>query len=319
VIALSSGRIRLLVRIAVYVGLVLGILLLRRGGDAWRLPGRPPAATPEGGVLVVVGAEVAPSLVRAWADAYARDYPALALRVEGGGTNHALEALLERRADVAFLARAPSAAEQTLFRGSHGDTLAWLPVALGAWLVLHGAPGSIGAFTPADLRRVAGGIALERPGGRVERLYVPDPNFGWWDAFAASLGIAPDPARGTVVFLADPAAVAEAVVADPASLGLASSLAPPAEDPRIAPVPVRADTAAGAALPDAADVAGGAYPLVHRLIAACRPGGPPHAAMYLTYLASARGQRHAERAGFLPVRRVAREVYLTRHSPGTSE
>ena len=99
---------------------------------------------------------------------YRRDYPDLDIRIQGGGTNQALEDLVNRRADVAFLSRPPTPAEQDLFRQVDGDTAIVEPVGIGAIVVLAGSeafdreppPGTVchdrGTARRIDGRRHAG-------------------------------------------------------------------------------------------------------------------------------------------------------------------
>lgn len=293
---------RVLVRIGIYLAVIAVLFVVRSR--------REPAPPPEGSAradsaLVVAGASLAPRLLPAWSTGWARDYPT-PVTARTGGTNHALEALLSGRADVALLTRPPSADENALLPGAPEDTLSCYPVAYAALLVLQHVGGDRAAVSCEELRARLDGASREE-----ERLWIADPNLGWWDALRASLELpaAPGPS-GSVRFLADAAAVVRAVADDPGSLGVVSSLA---WEPRpdVAALPVRPDGAEAPVVPSDASVAEGRYPLAHHLWAACRPRARGAAAMFVTYLTSARGQRLVEREGFLPARRVAREVYLT--------
>ncbi len=158
------------------------------------------------------------------------------------------------------------------------------------------------------------GLVTGAAGASFDRLYVPDPNVGTWDAMRTGLGIPADEPAAGVVFLKDEAAVIEAVAADPRGAGLASSFSLPAD---LAPLGVRAlavrpDAGRPAATPGYEEIAYGEYPFIHHLIAACRAGGSIEGAMFVTYLTSDRGQRQIERAGILPARQTLREIVLTR-------
>ncbi len=293
---------RVLVRIAVYLA-VIAVLFVVRGR---RDPSPPPdGRAPADPALIVAGASLAPRLVPAWSAAWARDYPT-PVTAQPGGTTHALEALLSGRADVALLTRPPTADENAFLPGAPEDTLPCYPVAYAALLVLQRAAGGRTAVSCGELRAM-----LDGPPREGERLWIADPNLGWWDALRASLDLPPAPGpSGSVRFLADAAAVGQATADDPGSLGVVSSLAWTTR-PDVIALPVRPDGAGAPVVPSDASVAEGRYPLAHHLWAACRPGARGAAAMFVTYLTSARGQRLVEREGFLPARRVAREVYLT--------
>jgi len=64
------------------------------------------------------------------------------------------------------------------------------------------------------------------------------------------------------------------------------------------------------------EIAEGRYPFYHHLYASICGGGNAQARKFLTYLSSDSGQRVIERAGFLPQRRVLREVHLSKKSIG---
>lgn len=299
---------RILIRVAVYLAVIAALFLVRsRGNGSFPFPSAP-ASAPAESTLVVAGASLAPELLREWTAGWGRNYPTRIV-AEPGGTSGALEALLEGRAGVALLVRAPTREEEALRGVAHGDTIPCYPVAFGALRVLGGRAGPRTEVSTSELRDL-----LEGRGGAT-RLYLPDPNSGWCDALRASLGLpAARDAPPGVVFLADPESVAVAVARDPAALGVVSALAAPATRDDVVVLPVRAEGSVAAAHPDDASVADGTYPLAHHLYAACLPEARGAAVMFLTYLTSAGAQRLAERAGFLPARRVAREVYLTTHA-----
>lgn len=306
--------LRLQVRVAIYV-VVIAVLFLVRGGMDWnRLLSLVPGAAPDS-TLSLAGADLAPDLVARIADHVHRDDPDLRIDVAGGGTAQALEALINRRSDVAFLCRPPTAAEQDLFRSTDGDTALWYPIALGGLVLLAGesAPDSLTTARLGDfLRRGAD------PG--FDRLYAADPNLGLWDAFTRALGAPGAAPPERVIFLAGEEAVIEAVLADPRSLGLASSLSLPRYPARPEVRRVLIRSGAGRWFPPTYEAIGsGEYPLHHRLYVACLQGAAPPGSRFVTHVVSARGQRQIERAGFLPARRVSREVVLTRNAPGGPE
>jgi ABC-type phosphate transport system substrate-binding protein len=323
----SRRRLWFLIRIAVYLAVIVG-LILARGGVPWRqfktaLKG----AGNQHPTLTLVGRDLAPPLVERLATEYQRDYPALTVDLLPGGTNHALDALLGREADVAFLLRPPTAAEQELFRQADGDTAVVVAIGVGGLVLLAGTEASVGPLTVDALRAALATSATAElwPGlaPYCSRFYACDPNEGSWEAFGAALGLAgvAFAAQGDsqVVFLADPAAVVAAVAADPKSWGLVSTLdagvdpaaGPPAGTRFVGVVAANDQTAVP---PSGANIAAGGYPLHHFLYVACRGSGSLEGGKFVTHLASARGLRQVERAGVIPAKLVARTIQLS-HDP----
>jgi ABC-type phosphate transport system substrate-binding protein len=330
-------RIWLLVRVAIYLSVIVG-LILYRGGIPWKqfktaLEG----AGNEHPTLTVAGRDLAPTLLERLAVEYQHDYPALTFNLLPGGTNQALEALLSREADVAFTYRLPTAAEQELFRAADGDTAVVLSVGVGGLVLLAGSEAGTGPVTMAALAAalaLPAGANAELPGGLApfcERLYACDPNEGSWDAFRAGLGLAAAgddnsgvaPAAGDrIIFLADPAAVVAAVANDPRSWGLVSTLdggfdaaaGPPAGTRFVGVVAAEGKLPMS---PNATNIASGDYPLHHFLYVACRGAGSLEGGKFLTHLATARGLRQVERGGVIPARMMARTIQLTRDPIGS--
>jgi len=309
-----AGHVPVLIRVAVYLG-VIAILFVWRGAPDVRRALRDLSATgaPDT-TLAIAGADLAPGLVARIVRDYRRDYPRLAVSVAGGGTAAALEALVGGRADVAFLSRPPTPAEQAVFRTATGDTALCYPVALGGIVLVAAAGAAVTPVALDDLRACLGGGACPWP-----RLWLPDPNLGLADALGATLGLPPPgatpPAGAT--YLADEAAVLAAARDAPGSLGAVGWLALP-DDPAAAgvrAVPLRAAPGAPPVAPTANTLAAGEYPLHHYLYAACQPAGGIEGTKFVTHLTSDRGQRQIESAGWLPQRRVLREVRLTRRPP----
>ncbi len=327
----------LLIRIAVYLAVILG-LLLYKGGVPWRrflMAWR--SAGNEHPTLVLAGRDVAPPLVETLASDYRRDYPQLAVTVLPGGTYRALDMLLARECDVAFLLRGPSPAEQALFREADRDTAVVQDLAVGGLALVAGSAAPVGPVTMAALKDalapVAAGAGAVSNGttlaGLGVKLYAPDPNEGTWDALLGALGLraadAPAAAAavsGPVVFLPTPAAVLEAVAADPGAWGVVSTLNA-ALEPETGPpaglrfVGVVAAAGAAAVPPTRANVATGDYPLHHYLYVACRGAGSLEGVKFLTHLGSARGLRQVEATGVIPARLVARTIQLSRDPVGT--
>jgi ABC-type phosphate transport system substrate-binding protein len=300
------------VRLLVYLLVVAG-LFLARGEIRWKniFSGFSSGA---GDTLIVAGLDLAPGLIDRLIELYRRDYPELCIVVRGGGTNHALEDLINRRADVAFLVRPPNAEEQRLFRSVDGDSALWFPVALGGIALLAEGSSDPDPIIGPDLWRL-----LDRGNSsRFDRVYAPDPNRGLWDALQASLRIPPgDPeAGGGIVFLQDEMQILAAVRADPGALGVVSTLALPEPLPSGVAMALVGETPEEAVLPTYENIGLGEYPLIHALYASCRSRGDIQGAKFVTLLTSGPGQRQVERAGFVPALLYLREVVLTTHPMG---
>ena len=314
-------------RVIIYTVVAVGVFMYRNHID-WNRLTAPFQDRQQGEpTLILAGRDLAPGLVDILVDHYRRDYPGLDIRTLPGGTNQALEDLLNRRADVAFLTRPPTPAEQDLFRQVDADTAIVEPVGIGGILVLAGADVFFND-PPGMTVEHLGGLMAGDMQGYCDRFYAADPNLGHWAAAARLVGRAPDPVDETaVVYLADDREVARAVANDPRGMGMVASFDLPASPVRI--LPAWEDSAAGprivlmAGLPDGEEtdptygnVASGAYPLFVSLFAACRTNGGIQGGKFLTHLATGRGQRQIERAGCIPAKQVLRQVYLTTKALG---
>lgn len=313
-------------RVGIYAVVVVLVFVYRNHFDWRRLVATGNRDDTGASTLIIAGSDLAPALVDALVEHYGRDYPDLDIRTTGGGTNQALEDLLNRQADVALLARRPTPAEQQLFRQVDGDTAIVVPIGLGGVVVLAGDAALTADAARLTTAQLAGLLAGDTQ-DLGERFYAADPNLGYWAAAARALGVPTDPVdTATVVYLADDHSVAQAVANDPRSLGMIVSydlpvVAPPrlpvggdgATGPRTVPL---AGTAGGA--PVAAtyeNVAAGTYPLHVPLLVACRGNGSIQGAKFVTHLASGPGQRQVERAGCVPAVQVLREIILTTDPP----
>ena len=82
----------------VYIAVIV-VLYLNRGGVSWKRltePFRGNGSTDT--TLVIAGRDLAPALVDRLITHYRQEYPDLAISVNGGGTNQALEDLLNDKA-----------------------------------------------------------------------------------------------------------------------------------------------------------------------------------------------------------------------------
>jgi phosphate transport system substrate-binding protein len=298
----------------VYGAILLALLLFRL------IPGlRSPVAIPHKddqarGTLILAGLDLAPGLIPRLADEYHRLYPEVTFRVNRGGTKHALQDLINRDADVAFLSRPLTPDEEAIVR-SVGDSALSYPIALGGIAVLAALTLGADSLQVDDLRRVMAGqrpVRFTMGGEGKIRLYAPDPNFGLWTALASQVDL-PDTASASVYWQEDETRVARAVAQDPEGLGFASTLALPGDLGRLG---VRTLQVVGkrnvpAAEPNQVAVAAGEYPLFHYLYIACRPDCGATASGFVSFIHSGRGQRLIEREGYLPAREVPREIQLS--------
>lgn len=317
------GRLlRLRIRILVYAVIILLLLLLRLvPGVRQHLP-HPGNWQLEARGFVLIGADLAPSLTEKLLADYRERYPDIEVTVKTGGTAQALEALINKKADVALLNRRPRPDEQSLFRRTLGDTIEVWPVALGGIVLVARADRAIDTLSVDEVRQfLRGGEGATQ--GPIRRLYAPDPNLGLWDAMTQLLEVSA-PADGRwpgVIFLADPDSALVAVERDPDAFALASTLSLPSDlsARSLRVVPVRGTLSGAATRPEEEEIATGDYPLFHHLYVSCRPDGGIQGSMFVTYVYSGRGQRLVRRLGFLPAREVAREVVLTTNPIGRTK
>ena len=301
-------------RFLLYGAVLLVILLVRFLPEVRdRVDGRGAPGSLEGR-LVLSGLDLAPRLIPRVAAVYQDLYPEHEIRIRPGGTRQALEDLLNRRANVAFLNRPLTFDEEEIVRGVGDSTLSF-PIALGAIAVLAARGAPIDSLPVGKLRawlreRRADGSRFA--GGGEVRFYAPDPNLGLWEALLRQLDL-PASVGEEVYWLASDLEVAEAVARDPHGIGFASLLALDRDLDRLAVRALRVPRGgeASAVPPSAEEVATGAYPLYHYLYAACRPQGGALASGFVSFLYSGRGQRLVAREGFLPARDAPREIYLT--------
>jgi ABC-type phosphate transport system substrate-binding protein len=319
-------------RVVIYALVVVGLLFYRNQINWSRLTTAFKGDGPAEKSLVLAGRDLAPGLVDVLVEHYRRDYPDLDIKTQGGGTNQALEDLVNRRADVAFLSRPPNAAEQDLFLQVDGDTALVEAVGIGAILVIAGSEAfpeeSPNGNGPAMTVVQLGGLMAGDMQGLGERFYAADPNLGHWAAAAHLVGRDADPVdEATVIYLADDRQVASAVANDPRALGMIASFDLPASPART--LSAREDSLAGPRIVRMADpsgdqkvdptyenVANGAYPLYVPLFVACRTNGGIQGGKFFTHLVSNRGLRQVERAGCIPAKQVLREIYLTTQPVG---
>src|SRR5262245_19895692 len=105
------------------------------------------------GEIRVSGSDAALTLMKAEADSFARLYPGATVRVEGGGSVLGLEALINRKADVAFMSREPAPDERALAKDA-GAELALYPFARDGLAVIVARDNPVYALAFDELRGI---------------------------------------------------------------------------------------------------------------------------------------------------------------------
>ncbi len=304
-----------LIRYAIYV-LVIAVLFLVKGTrhlDVWKSH----LFGPVDNDLVLSGTELAPELIQRVTMVYRRDYPQTNLEFRDGGTAQALEDLLRGECDVAFLIRSPLPREQEIFRAATGDSVYYQTIALGGIALLRNTKSLRTYIRPQELQAL---LRAKSDPGSFQSIYAPDPNSGLWFAFMDQLWAdrkVPE-VEEKVVYLANEAQVIQAILNDSEAVGVVSTLSTPLADlpDGVESIALRVDAEGPDRRPLREEIAEGRYPFYHHLYASICGGGNAQARKFLTYLSSDSGQRVIERAGFLPQRRVLREVHLSKKSIG---
>jgi len=297
-----SNRKYFFIRLGIYTAIALGLVLFRA---IPQLRNRVPVELPSTDAsLELSGKSLAPDLIGRLIEEYRSDYPEVHVGAREGGTTKALEDLVNRQVDAAFLSRLPNERERTAIREVR-DSVMTFPIALGGIAVLVGPSSTVDSLSLDELRRAVQGE------GPWTKLYAPDPNRGLWEALTTQLGVSADPPPQLQWVPAEEDVVA-AVAEDPAGLGFASTLALPRDlSPSMArPVGIRKAEGQPAFTANPQEVATGDYPLFHYLYVSCRPGSSALASGFVTYLYSGRGQRLVSRSGYLPAREVPRLIQL---------
>lgn len=265
-----------------------------------------------GGGIVVSGTDNAPELLMQSVVQFKSDYPKVDVQLEGGGTVHALEDLLNRRAAVAALSRPPTARERKI-AGERSDSLLYFPVALGGIAILAPRASGLEAMTLDDVRSLALGDLSEALRARgIARVYGPDPNSGLWEALLERLGYVAGALPPRYAPLATGQLVIDALRQDPNAVAFVSDLTYelPVDDPAIVELRV-GESIESAVPPTKAHLVEGGYPLYHHLYLCTTSVGNVLAGGFVTYYTQPTGQRWVAKRGFLPARLPTREIRLT--------
>jgi len=263
------------------------------------------------GQIILSGIDNAPGFVIETVAQFKTQYPKIEMTMTAGGTITALEDLLNGRADVAILSRAPTAREEEIAIG-HGDSLLVFPVALGGISILANRSGGLATLSVEQLKALLErGLGDAVLAGRTFRVYGPDPNGGLWQALLARLDVQTT-LQPVYTPLIDGDAVLAAVRNDPSAIGFASDLTfeLAENDPDVAEVALVVDAGTSWA-PTKANIVSGSYPLFHYVYMVTTARRGPLAAGFVTYYSQSTGQKWVARRGFMPARLPVREIHLT--------
>ena len=108
------------------------------------------------GEIHVSGSDAALALVKAEADSFSHLYPTATIRVDGGGSVLGLEALINRKADVAFVSREPTPEERALAKDA-GAELALYPFARDGLAVIVARENPVYALAFDELEGIVSG------------------------------------------------------------------------------------------------------------------------------------------------------------------
>jgi phosphate transport system substrate-binding protein len=108
------------------------------------------------GEILVSGSDAALALMKAEADSFSHLYPGAKVGVEGGGSVLGLEALINRKADAAFVSREPTAEERALAKDA-GAELALYPFARDGLAVIVARDNPVYALAFDELRGIVSG------------------------------------------------------------------------------------------------------------------------------------------------------------------
>lgn len=274
-----------------------------------------PATAIAGGVRAI-GSSTLSNLLLRWSAEFHRLYPAVEVRVVGGGSETAVPALIEGRADLGPMSRPMSDAEVERFRAKFGYPPTRLTVAVDAIAVYvnkHNPLARIsfpeldGIFSAtrklgSDPIRTWGQLGLG--GDWATRAIVikgPSPTQGIYGVFRSTalaggayrLDMRPEPVASSIV---------QAVATEDGAIGFASHFLAAARTRALA---IGRQDEGPYVLPLAEHAADGSYPLARKLFIYINrsPGGAvaPAVREFLRFACSEQGQEIAARDGNFPL------------------
>jgi phosphate transport system substrate-binding protein len=252
------------------------------------------------GVLRVAGSDTAYPFMQVEADSFVASYPKSRIEVTGGGSVAGLEALLNRRVEVAVLSRTLSDAEVELARKEKIE-VALYPIAHDGLAVIVHPSNPVYAMSFSEAKGVfAGEIAdWSELGGGVGpiRVYVSGVQ-GGAEGFVREVLLDGEPFVKGAGRGATTAALVDSVAAHEDAIGYAGS----AEiDERVKALPLSPKGGGPLTVLDMETVYKKQYPLVRTVYCATR--GIPRDDLisgFVSFVMSTRGQKIALDAGFVP-------------------
>jgi phosphate transport system substrate-binding protein len=268
------------------------------------------------GVVRSVGSSTLSNLLFRWSAEFRRLYPEVEMHVIGGGSETALPALIEGRADLGPMSRPMREAESERFRQQFGYAPTRLTVAVDAIAVY------VNKYNPLrqiSLRELDGIFsALPKSGGPPIRTWGqlglegewaarkiivkgPSPTQGMYGVFRSTvlqggsyrLDMRPEPVASSIV---------QAVATEEGAIGFASQFL---EAARTRALAIAREDGGPYLLPDAEHAIDGSYPLARKLfIYLNRPPGAalaPAVREFVRFVCSEQGQEIAARDGNFPL------------------
>jgi phosphate transport system substrate-binding protein len=285
------------------------------------------SATVEGAVRSI-GSSTLSNLLLRWSTEFHRLYPKADLQIVGGGSQAAVPALIEGRADIGPMSRPMNGAEIERFRGKFGYAPVRFTVAVDAVAVYVNKRNPLARLSFDELRRIyAAREANSAPirswgelglgGGWAARPIIvkgPSPTQGVYGIFrAAVLGgsdyrfdMRPEPVASSIV---------QAVATEDGAIGFASHFLSAARTKTLA---IAREMGGAYWLPSAEHAADESYPLARKLfIYISQPSAAaisPAAREFLRFVCSKQAQEIAARDGNFPLDAAlaARECSIAR-------
>src|SRR5581483_7399685 len=117
-------------------------------------PGAKPSAPGEGAPIQVKGSDTMVNLGQAWAEAFLKERPELAVAVTGGGSGTGIAALANKACDIAQCSRNVKPKERETIEKATGKPLKEIPVAIDALVVAVNPENPVAALTFEQLSKI---------------------------------------------------------------------------------------------------------------------------------------------------------------------
>lgn len=252
------------------------------------------------GEILVSGSDAAQALMKAEADSFSHLYPSATIRVEGGGSVLGLEALINRKTDVAFVSREPTAAERAVAKDA-GAELALYPFARDGLAVIVARDNPVYALAFDELKGIVSGKISRwtEVGGNDSAIVVftTYPGSGVLE-FVKELVLDGGDYAGGTIETRTTREIVDSVAAEPNAIGFAGM----AEiDDRVKALPLSAKEGGPLTVLNAETVYRQSYPLTRTFFFVTR--GIPRDNLvsgFVSFVMSTPGQQIVMDAGFVP-------------------